>query len=35
MAEYDILKAEIATLQMEIGEDRSSADEFRIHAVDA
>lgn len=35
MAEYDVLKAEIAALRMEVGEDRSSADELGIHAVDA
>ncbi|MBU2833182.1 MarR family EPS-associated transcriptional regulator [Acidithiobacillus ferriphilus] len=35
MAEYDVLKAEIAALRMEVGEDRSSAGELGIHAIDA
>ncbi|AEK56872.1 MarR family EPS-associated transcriptional regulator [Acidithiobacillus caldus] len=35
MSEYHALKAEIAALRMEVGEDRSSAAELRIHAVDA
>jgi EPS-associated MarR family transcriptional regulator len=35
MAEYDALKAEIATLRMEVGEYGTYAHEFEIRAVDA